>query len=117
MKLNVIHSDSRGEIAVIEDAIQEEFTLFKTLKGKARGGCIHDSDEYLIVIDGSIKLVLNDQYFKVHKGTSIFIPKGTVHYFIALEDCIVSEWGVTKGQKGEHDINARKIVDEINSTI
>lgn len=117
LKFEKIHEDKRGEIYLITGAFPEgrEITLFITHKGFARGGCIHkDSDEWCCVLEGKIKYFIEKRKTKIFsKGEGTHIPKNTQHYFIALSDSIVIEWGPTpeeKKQKGKWRVH----VDEIN---
>ena len=43
-----------------------------------------------------------------------FIPRNTPHYFIALEDSIILEWGATPEEKINKHKEFRKMVDDIN---
>jgi len=89
--------------------------------GAARGGCYHNSDENFVVIKGKVKFIygLNGGPYEekiLSKGESGIIRAGLSHSFVALEDSIVSEWGITTKEKVEDkkDLNLRTIVDEIN---
>ena len=120
MKLTKIHSDSRGEINILEGLSKyPEVTIFKTKKDHARGGCIHNvSDEYNVVIEGIIEYIFDfgshKEVKKLFPGDTIFIPKGTPHYFISLMDSIVLEWGATLEEKKEKHLKTRAVVDKIN---
>ena len=50
-------------------------------------------------------------------GDALKIPKGTPHYFIAIEDSTVAEWGATPEEKVEKHLETRKIVDRVVSTL
>jgi len=121
MKVDKIHSDSRGDIFLLfGDTLKEheEITIFTTKKGYARGGCIHNNnDEYCSVLEGEITYYVGKKtviYMKMKKGDTIKIPKGTPHYFVATKDCIVMEWGATPKEKLEKHKEFRKMVDDIN---
>jgi mannose-6-phosphate isomerase-like protein (cupin superfamily) len=119
LELNKIHEDDRGEIYLIEGDLKEheEITIFTCRKGKARGGCIHkESDEFCTVFEGAIAYYVKDMRNPITllKGDCIKIPKNTPHYFLALKDCIVAEWGAKPEEKKEKHLETRKIVDEIN---
>jgi len=121
MKLETIHEDERGKIMLLTGDLkeQQEITLFITNKGYARGGCIHNiNDEYCVVLEGSIKYYIGDEYPKIYnKGMTAFIPKATPHYFVAQKDCLVAEWGATPIEKKEKHLKFREIVDKINKEI
>ena len=117
MKLLKINEDKRGDIHAIEDERlgYDEVAVFFTKKGMARGGCIHpNSDEFLLVVKGKIHYVAGNTELIMSDGTVVFTPKNTPHYFKALSDCIVMEWGASKSEKGHKDKNYKRIVDEIN---
>jgi len=119
MEITKIHEDERGLIEALTGlSVYEEVTLFFTKKGKARGGCVHHiHDEYCVVIEGCVDFFLNDYCHRMKVGQSVLIPKHIPHYFIAITDCIVAEWGATKEEKRDKHIETRKLVDEINVTI
>ena len=50
------------------------------------------------------------------QGESTIIPAGVPHAWVALEDSILSEWGITSEEKGMDVKNPemRKIIDEMN---
>ena len=117
LKFKKIHEDERGEIYVLTGLFPEsrEVTIFTTRKGFARGGCVHkDSDEKCCVLDGIIEYSIEGRKpERFYAGRGTLIPKNAQHFFIALTDCVVMEWGPTpkeKKQKGAW----RKYVVEIN---
>jgi len=105
VKLEKIHEDKRGEIYCF-DINGKEFLLLSTKKGFSRGGEIHDRNQYLIVLEGEIEVMLYDvdnktegishRYNPVGQGELVKIPIGTPHYMTALTDSLVLEW---KGKK------------------
>lgn len=120
LKLHKIHEDKRGEIYIVTgDSLKDdEVTLFITKRGFARGGCIHKkNDEYCVVLEGYVEYILKRETKFLRKGETLLIPKNTPHYFIALTDCLVAEWGATLEEKKERDEEFRKRVDEINEEI
>jgi len=117
MKLREIHTDDRGTISLLENDLVNypEVTIFKTNKGYARGGCIHNiSDEYCTVIEGHVEYWIGDDMLDMSDGDSMKIPKGTPHYFVSVTDSIVLEWGATVEEKQNKHVEFRKIVDKIN---
>ncbi|KKL23542.1 hypothetical protein LCGC14_2424340 [marine sediment metagenome] len=118
MKLTEIHKDKRGEILSVTGLKKfEEITIFTTKATYARGGCIHKKNsEHLCVVEGKINYVYEVyQHSKILKaGQSITISPNTPHYFIALEDSVVLEWGATAKEKKEKYLKFREIVEKIN---
>jgi len=117
--LKEIHKDERGSInLLVGDTLKnfEEITLFITNEGFARGGCIHRlNNEYCVVLEGKINYFIGDKPEAIYKeGDRVFIPKNTPHYFIAMTDCIVVEWGAAPVEKKERHEKFRQIVDKIN---
>lgn len=118
MKLKEIYEDKRGTINILTGFRKlEEVAIFQTLENYARGGCIHYlNDEYIVVIEGTIAVVLNDDEAKMlSSGDSMLIRKATPHYFLAMTDCVVMEWGATSAEKEDKHIPTRKIVEDINA--
>lgn len=114
-----IHNDKRGYIKAVKDLLQEnrEFTFLELKEGFARGGCYHTEDEWFVVINGKIKLILGEKEQICDKGYAGKLPKTVPHAFIGIEDSIVAEWGI-KTQEKENDVkdkNLRAIVDNINN--
>ena len=121
MKLDSIQNDNRGEILLLTGLSNyPECTVFKTKRGYARGGCVHNiNDEFVVVIEGSI------EYFcytprgmsrtSMYSGDRIKVIHGTPHYFISHTDSVVLEWGATPSEKQHKHEDFRKIVDEHNS--
>jgi len=96
MHLDTIHKDERGDIHLLLGDLDtlEEVTIFKTKKGFARGGCIHHkSDEYCVLFEGEVIYIIGDKRSVCKPGDRIYIPVNTPHYFIALSDCVMAEWG------------------------
>lgn len=118
MKLDTIHTDGRGSINLLLGDLEEheEVTIFKTNKGYARGGCIHEkSEEYCCIIEGMVEYVVGSTARICRRGDIVYIPKNTPHYYITLENSVVIEWGANPEEKKEKHLETRKIVDEINA--
>jgi len=123
VKLIEKHSDERGKIFLLADDLGNlsEITIFLTNRGYARGGCIHkDSDEHTCVIKGAVLYNLGNDPLKdepkvLIEGQSMKIPKNTPHYFFALEDSIVLEWGPKPSEKKEKHEETRRIVEFLNA--
>jgi len=124
MELKKIHTDVRGSINLMQDLLEDnkEFTFMEINKGFSRGGCYHSNKENFVVIKGKVRYVygpINGPYNDkiLCAGESGLIEPKLAHAFIALEDSIVSEWGITTSEK-EADVKdsvLRKVVDEYNS--
>jgi mannose-6-phosphate isomerase-like protein (cupin superfamily) len=123
LELKKVHEDDRGEIYAIPLGEDKELTILVTNRGYARGGCIHpDSNERCVVVKGRI------QYFKGDTNTtltdnsflqpnSLFIPKGTPHFYISETDSILLEWGATVKEKDMKHLPFRNIVIDINKAV
>ncbi|MBT7567514.1 aminotransferase class V-fold PLP-dependent enzyme [archaeon] len=120
IKLEKIHEDKRGSIHLVEDLLpsDKEFTFLEINKGYARGGCLHSNDEHLVVVKGKIRFICGEEETIVGMGESARIPANRAHAFIALEDSVVSEWGITSEEKNHDakDPQLRALVDEINES-
>ncbi len=116
LNMKKIHEDNRGYIYLISNLLEnnKEFTFLETKTGYARGGCLHPRDEYLVIVKGRIKLLLGDEEKVLSMGESIKIPANKTHAWVALEDSITAEWGVTEEEKKGRDLELRKIIDQIN---
>jgi mannose-6-phosphate isomerase-like protein (cupin superfamily) len=117
MRLENIHKDHRGSIFLLLDGIGQfcEVTIFKTNRGAARGGCVHNiHDEFCCVIDGEVKYVIGEKICFLSAGRTVMIKKGTPHYFISTTDSIVMEWGASSDEKKNKHPRFRAIVDSIN---
>lgn len=121
MDIKLIHEDERGKIfsMTMEELLYDEVTIFYTNAGYARGGCIHKfNNEYYCVIQGKVEYVTKKGNLSHHSflltGDSGIVPKGTPHYFMAVEDSVIMEWGATIEEKQEKHKEFRKIVDNIN---
>lgn len=115
MKLSKIHQDARGEIWIL--LIEgKEHTFLTTKKNFARGGCVHRfSQEHAVIIKGTVEYHIRGRGPKVYReGENISISPNCPHYFIALEDSIVLEWGPSPEEKKERYKQWRKVVDKIN---
>ena len=123
LKMKKIHKDDRGEIYCINGSSLkelEEIALFTCRKGLARGGCIHKlHDEYCVVFEGEIDYYIGNcsRPVNVKKGETVKIHKNTPHYFIALENCVVSEFGASVEEKKKKHTKTRKIVEQINKRV
>ncbi len=117
-KFSKITEDRRGTIFLVEGLLEDEkeFTFMEMKKGSARGGCFHPNDEHFVVIKGKVRFIFGDEERVVSVGDSGKIPAMKSHAFIALEDSIVSEWGITTAEKKANtkDSKLRAYLDETN---
>jgi len=112
-----IHKDYRGSIHCFYVGTKE-YSILETKKGYARGGCVHGDDvEYFTILEGKIEywMELNGKMRCVvyNKGKSSWVPRGSVHYSLALQDTVMMEWN-TDVQNMVQDPLTRKKVEEIN---
>jgi len=118
LELNKIHTDQRGYIYLVKDLLKndKEFTFLEIKKGYARGGCLHSKDENFVVIKGQVKVICGNREWEAKQGDSGVFPAFEPHAFIALEDSIVSEWGITTEEKemDKKDPKLREIIDQAN---
>jgi len=117
MKLKKINKDKRGEIWLIEGLLSEkkEFTIMKTKKGFARGGCIHKKyDEGFFVVSGDISFTMGSTRTTMSCGDFQMIPAGYPHMYESFVNSIVIEYGVPASDKKKKDKSMRKLVEEIN---
>ncbi len=124
MKIDKIHEDHRGTIEILTGDIRSchEITIFRTNRGYMRGGCLHPkSKEHLVVIEGKIRYVCKvnnaERQVTLDAGESITIGPNVAHYFEALTDCLVIEYGPSAEEKQGRDEDYRKLVEEHNRTI
>jgi len=117
MRLVRVCEDRRGftEIITSEGLGQPELTLFFTKEGCARGGCVHPMPETFTVVSGLVDFHCGNDAFTMSEGQKL-IPANTAHYFVALSDCVVMEWGVPPERKNIKDAEFKAIVDEINAS-
>lgn len=113
-----IHNDERGYIKAVKNLLKDnrEFSFLEVKEGFARGGCFHTEDEWFVVIEGKIKVILGDKESIFSKGESGKLPKLTPHAFFGLQDSIVSEWGIKteEKEKDKKDKALRELVDNAN---
>ena len=122
LELKNIMNDERGGIfSIVGDSLKqfEEIAIFTSKKGIARGGCVHDSDEFFTVIEGKVSVYFrkNNKIIEVghfKEGNTILIPKRIPHIVFSETDCMFMEWGPAISEKGIKDAETAKIVKQIN---
>ncbi len=95
MEIKLIHEDQRGKlIAIIIDG--KEYLIIKTNEGYARGGDIHKSTQYDVVLEGEILWEENWHGYNTEqlmiKGDMNTVEEGIPHMYTSLTDSIVLEW-------------------------
>lgn len=118
VELKKIHEDERREIYLVEDLLQDnrEFTFIKLNRGRAIGGCYHTEDEHYVVISGKVRVIIGGEEKEEFTGDSGIFPANVPHAFIALENSIISEWGITTEEKERDikDVEMRTKLDRLN---
>lgn len=123
MNLKKEHEDFRGEIWTLTDTRIGEMTILFTNAGYARGGCMHDQEELLYVIEGSVIVFQGNEYWsegermnKYSHDSPVIIPIGQPHGFKSITDSVVMEIK-SLDIKTEHDSELRKKIQEINDVM
>jgi quercetin dioxygenase-like cupin family protein len=115
LEIKKVHEDERGEIYTIPLEKDKELTILMTNKGYARGGCVHfKNNENCIVVKGKIQYFKGDTNITLTMGDTVYIPKGTPHFYISETDSILMEWGATLKEKDTKHVPFRNIVLDIN---
>lgn len=111
-----VHSDDRRDIDLYEGLLSNdrEFTFIHLKKGKAIGGCLHKTVEYMTVVEGEVFVTIGNVKEFLIDGDSRTIPPETPHMFHAKIDSIIIEWGVRFEDKGRKDEKMLKEVNKIN---
>lgn len=101
MKLNEVHSDERRTISVISGLLEDEkeFNIIELKPGKAIGGCIHENDEYFVIIKGTVSVFIGHSEIVHHTGQSGVFLGGVAHGFYSEKGAIISEFGITEEEK------------------
>lgn len=116
LDLQNVHEDSRGAIYLVDGLLEgKEFTFLEIKKGYARGGCYHTVDENWVVIKGCVEVITmnidekhdSDGQPVLHgrsatAGESGLFKARTAHAFIAHDDSIIAEFGVSTLEKLEN---------------
>ncbi|TSC73246.1 MAG: hypothetical protein G01um101470_203 [Parcubacteria group bacterium Gr01-1014_70] len=92
--LNTIKDGRGGVFSFVPPTPIKEWTHQFIKAGKIRGNHYHpEFDEYILLVDGAgVEVEKNKKTGKEHfiymsKGTCIFIPRNTLHLFMAITDC------------------------------
>lgn len=99
LKLKLIHKDKRGRIYILVDGKREMATVLETKKGYARGGCVHNQNEFMAIFNGKVE----------------FIPKNIPHCIISKTNSVILE-GKTSYFKTKYNKKFRQIVDKTNDS-
>ena len=118
MELIKAHEDNRRSIHIVDGLLNDnkEFSIIKLKKGKAIGGCKHSRIEYMCLLSGCIVTQLGDKDFVMFPGESKEILPYVPHMFVAEDDSIICEWGITTEEKenNKKDEKMLVLVNEIN---
>ena len=92
--LNTIKDGRGGVFSFVPPAPIAEWTHQFIKAGNIRGNHYHpEFDEYILLINGSGVEVEKDRktgkehFIAMGKGTCIFVPRNTLHVFMAITDC------------------------------
>lgn len=95
-----VHSDERRTIFVNNTLLKDkEISIIKLKKGKAIGGCLHNKDEYYCILSGCVMVMNGVENIISMDGDSGIFRENTPHAFIAEEDSIIIEWGISPEDK------------------
>ena len=120
MEFKEVSKDFRRTILANSDILadKKEMSIIILNKGKAIGGCKHDKEENMVVISGKI-LYIGDSLeanCEMTSGQSRTIKAHEPHTFVALEESILMEWGLTAEEKKNQDKDKLhlQIINKIN---
>lgn len=121
MELIKAHEDSRRSIHIIDGLLDKnkEFSIIKLKKGKAIGGCMHSKIEYMCLLSGCIVTKFGKEKEQImFPGESKEILPYVPHMFVAEDDSIVCEWGITTEEKilSEKNQEMLVLVNNINGS-
>ena len=107
--IELVHSDSRGEMYAINLPGDKELILIRSDKGSLRGGHSHDVDETVVILTGKMKYHKQDKKgsyaVAVKDGDASFNPAGLVHMGEFLEDTWLIEWKIDTDKNSWHNTN------------
>lgn len=108
--IELVHSDSRGEIYSITLPGDKELVLLHSLPGSLRGGHAHDCDEIIILLTGAIHYQKHDPNGvpweeDMKAGQTSFVPRNRFHVGQFLEDSWLLEWKLTKDKHSWKNID------------
>lgn len=99
-KFEEVSKDARRSIYANETLLNgKEVSIIKLKRGKAIGGCMHDKDEYFVVLSGCVLVsngIENTVCMAPDAGT---FKAGTPHAFYGTDDSIIMEWGISPEDK------------------
>lgn len=98
-----VHSDERRTIYGNVDLLDgREVSIIELKKGKAIGGCLHHRNEYYCVLRGDVLVLTGSESEVKLDGEGGMFPKEVPHGFIALEDSLIMEWGISPEEKKDN---------------
>jgi len=77
----------------------KEVSIIQLKRGKAIGGCLHNQDEYFVVLDGCVLVSNGTENTVCMAPDSGIFYSGTPHAFYGTDDSIIIEWGISEEDK------------------
>lgn len=118
MELIKVSDDERRTIYAVNNMLlnDAEFTFIHLNKGYAIGGCVHSKKEYYVVVKGIVFVKTNEAEFILSAGEGGIFEAGEPHAFFGMNNCIISEWGISAKEKenDKKDNKMIKFVDAVN---
>lgn len=97
MEIIKINSDNRGDIYGYKIGERQHIIVTFAEKGIARGGHYHQTDQWHICLAGKLEVKVRDMENEIEttrimtEGSSILMPAGFAHVFIAEEPSVIAE--------------------------
>lgn len=113
-----VSKDDRRVIFANTDLLNgKEVSIIKLKKGKAIGGCIHNKDEYYCILSGCVMVMNGVENTISMDGDSGIFRENIPHAFIAEEDSIIMEWGISPEDKKDNPKDEEMLnrIKEFNS--
>lgn len=118
MEFKSVSKDERREIFANTELLSgKEVSIIKLNKGKAIGGCIHNKDEYYCILSGVVLVMNGIENTVAMPGDAGIFSALNPHAFVAEEDSIIMEWGISPEEKKDNkkDEEMLKRIKEFNS--
>lgn len=97
---SIVSSDDRRTIFSNDNFLnKDEISIIRLSKGKAIGGCIHNKDEYFVIISGCVLVSNGVENTVCMAPDSGIFRAGVPHAFYGTEDSIIMEWGISAQDK------------------
>lgn len=117
MEFKEVHSDERRTIYANSELLDgKEISIITLKEGNAIGGCYHSSEEYYVVLKGKVEIWNGTQRYIATQGDAGTFLAGRPHSFIAKEDSIVMEYGISEEEKksNKKDTEMLNAINKIN---